>query len=72
MFRILLFISFFCLQSQAAIINQDSLMLSATVIDEVQEPLPYATVMLNNRRWGNYKKYDNRPKRGFQFKCSRN
>lgn len=46
MFRILLFISFFCLQSQAAIINQDSLMLSATVIDEVQEPLPYATVML--------------------------
>lgn len=48
MFRvlILILISVFCFQSQAAIIPQDTLMLSATVVDEVQEPLPYATVLL--------------------------
>lgn len=48
MFRvlILILISVFCFQSQAAIVPQDTLMLSATVVDEVQEPLPYATVLL--------------------------
>lgn len=48
MFRvlILILISVFSFQSQAAIVPQDTLMLSATVVDEVQEPLPYATVLL--------------------------
>ena len=46
MFRYLVLIFIFCLQSQAVIIAQDTLILSATVVDEAQEPLPYATVLL--------------------------
>lgn len=36
----------FCLQIQAATTSQDTLTLSATVVDEMQAPLPYATVLL--------------------------
>lgn len=73
MFRvlILILISVFCFQSQAAIVPQDTLMLSATVVDEVQEPLPYATVLLITEE-GEILKVQQLIQRGVQYKQRRN
>ncbi|ELX67449.1 hypothetical protein HMPREF0662_01237 [Prevotella nigrescens F0103] len=68
MFRvlILILISVFSFQSQAAIVPQDTLMLSATVVDEVQEPLPYATVLLITEEGEILKSTTTDSKRGVQ------